>query len=94
MTFDGWSKKRRKAFESLTVHFIQSTANNPFEWKLHAHLLTFDRRKGRHTGEENGKHLANTIQQYDFVAKVSPFCYCLHSGIDEASLLLGWLVHE
>ncbi|KAK7437565.1 hypothetical protein VKT23_018463 [Stygiomarasmius scandens] len=42
ITFDGWSKKRRKAFESLTVHFIQAAKDDPFEWTLHAHLLTFD----------------------------------------------------
>ncbi|KAF5365481.1 hypothetical protein D9758_010865 [Tetrapyrgos nigripes] len=73
MTFDGWSKKHRKAFESLTVHFIQPTDNNPSEWSLHAHLLTFDCQKGHHTGEENGNHLANTIQEYGYVDTVGWF---------------------
>ncbi|THU88488.1 hypothetical protein K435DRAFT_866249 [Dendrothele bispora CBS 962.96] len=29
MTFDGWSKKHHKAFESLTIHFIQAAAHDP-----------------------------------------------------------------
>ncbi|KAF5347190.1 hypothetical protein D9758_011073 [Tetrapyrgos nigripes] len=70
MTFDGWSKKRRKAFESLTIYYIQPADDNPLDWSLHVHLLTFDRRKGRHTGEENGKHLASTIQKYGFADRL------------------------
>ncbi|KAF5371781.1 hypothetical protein D9758_003569 [Tetrapyrgos nigripes] len=73
MTFDGRSKKQHKAFESLTIHFIQAADNNLLEWKLHAHLLTFDHHKGCHTGKENGKHLAKNIPEYGFADKVSWF---------------------
>ncbi|KAF5320223.1 hypothetical protein D9758_017607 [Tetrapyrgos nigripes] len=66
-------KEKHQLLIERDLGMIKPANNSPTEWTLHAHLLTFDRRKGRHTGEENGKHLASTIQKYGFADKVGWF---------------------
>ncbi|KAK7442951.1 hypothetical protein VKT23_015895 [Stygiomarasmius scandens] len=59
--------------KTLTVHFIQPAKNDPTDWSLHTHLLTFNWYKGHHTRDKNGKHLVENIQKYEFTNHVGWF---------------------
>ncbi|KAF5356670.1 hypothetical protein D9757_013203 [Collybiopsis confluens] len=66
LVFDGWSRRRRKSYNSLVIFWIHSPPDKPTEWTLRNMLVAFDRMKGRHTGSGVGKLLVEEIRRYGF----------------------------
>ncbi|KIL54969.1 hypothetical protein M378DRAFT_18373, partial [Amanita muscaria Koide BX008] len=40
--FDGWSSKRRRAYSSISIQYIYSPPNDPYDWSLRSHLIAFN----------------------------------------------------
>ncbi|CAF1982946.1 unnamed protein product [Rotaria magnacalcarata] len=55
LTFYGWTDRRMRAFDAVTMHYIDRMG------QLNAHLLTFNPLSGSHTGE-------NLFHEYDHVS--------------------------
>lgn len=62
--FDGWTTKRRRPFTSVSIQYIHSPDNDPYDWSLRSHLLAFQRTVGRHTGANLGQELVDVAKRY------------------------------
>ena len=77
VVYDGWSSKRRRPFSSISIQYIHSPPEDPYDWSLKSHLLAFNRTIGRHTGIMVGKDLVSVIRKFGLEHKVSLVSFAL-----------------
>ena len=71
ITFDAWTSKAYDPYLTITVHYIDSLADQPDEWQLKSKVLAFQELPGRHNGENLATTLNEIINRYDIQDKVS-----------------------
>ena len=71
ITFDAWTSKAYDPYLAITVHYIDSLADQPDEWQLKSKVLAFQELPGRHNGENLATTLNKVINRYDIQDKVS-----------------------
>lgn len=72
-TFDSWTSEPGVPFLSITAHYIDSPAGKPQEWELKTDQLSFTIINGNHSGNNIGRILIETIDNYDIRTKVGWF---------------------
>ena len=71
ITFDAWTSKAYDPYLAITVHYIDSPADQPDEWQLKSKVLAFQELPGRHNGENLATTLTKVLDRYDIQDKVS-----------------------
>lgn len=71
ITFDAWTSKAYDPYLAITVHYIDSPADQHDEWQLKSKILAFQELPGRHNGENLAATLAEALNRYDIQDKVS-----------------------
>jgi hypothetical protein len=77
IVYDGWSSKRRRPFSSISIQYIHSPQEDPYDWTLKSHLLAFNHTVGRHTGIMVGKDLVSVIEKFGLQNKVGLVLFTL-----------------
>ncbi len=72
---DIWSNRQMRSYTGITVHYI-------LDWKLESAMLSCNRFKGRHTGENIFQEYENTITSFEISSKLH------HVITDHASNML------
>jgi len=62
---------QKHMIRTITVHYIDSPADQPDEWQLKSKVFAFQELPGRHNGEKLATTLIEVLDRYDIQGKVS-----------------------
>jgi hypothetical protein len=70
MTFDSWTSIVGEPFLSVTGHYIWNHPEMPQQWEMKREQLAFTSVEGNHSGQNIGRMLVATIDEYGICDKV------------------------
>jgi len=65
------TSKAYDPYLAITVHYIDSLADQPDEWHLKSKVLAFQELPGRHNGQNLATTLTEVLDRYNIQDKVS-----------------------
>ena len=76
ITFDAWTSKAYDPYLAITIHYINSPADQPDKWQLKSKVLTFQELPEQHNRENLATTLTEVLNHYDIPDKVSYSVLC------------------